>query len=230
MLSLHSSSIIEITLTMRRYYVDVFFMQHVDALPRQQSILDIGGHKINKRGQFDIDQYDQSIVYLNLTTDKSPDIQADAKIMPFAKDTFDVVICGELLEHVPDPRLVLRDIYRVLKPAGKLLLTVPFLYPIHADPYDYGRYTDYFWMENLQEIGYVDITIEKQGRLWSVVADFLYQYIRVRQDQKRFTRGMMRFLHWFQKRAVKLDNDSSNLESVRFNSFTTGFGIVCRKL
>src|SRR3546814_8619033 len=90
-------------------------------------------------------------LYLNISAEKRPDVAADGALLPFPDQSFEAVICSEVLEHVPDPRLVLDEIARVLKPGGCLLLTVPFLFRIHADPHDFGRYTDTFWHANRSE-------------------------------------------------------------------------------
>lgn len=73
----------------------------------------------------------------------SPDVFADGKAIPFVNDSFDTVLLLEVLEHVRDPDGVLREIARVLKPGGQLLLSMPFLYPLHDAPHDYRRYTEY---------------------------------------------------------------------------------------
>jgi hypothetical protein len=64
-----------------------------------------------------------------------------------------------------------------LKPNGIVLITVPFLYRIHADPYDFGRYTDYFWHQVFQEASFQEIVIEKQGLFGCVLFDMLRDYI-----------------------------------------------------
>ena len=53
----------------------------------------------------------------------------------------DVVLCTETLEHVPEPARFLSEIARVLRPAGKLILTVPFAARYHFIPHDYWRFT-----------------------------------------------------------------------------------------
>ncbi|MGA9852144.1 MAG: class I SAM-dependent methyltransferase [Gammaproteobacteria bacterium] len=73
----------------------------------------------------------------------TPDVFADGHAIPFAGSSFDTVLLLEVLEHVRDPECVLREIARVLKPGGRLLLSVPFLYPLHDAPHDYQRYTEY---------------------------------------------------------------------------------------
>src|SRR3546814_2135706 len=62
-------------------------------------------------------------LYLNISAEKRPDVAADGALLPFPDQSFEAVICSEVLEHVPDPRLVLDEIARVLKPGGCLLLT-----------------------------------------------------------------------------------------------------------
>jgi 2-polyprenyl-6-hydroxyphenyl methylase/3-demethylubiquinone-9 3-methyltransferase len=52
-------------------------------------------------------------------------VNADACAMPFADGAFDMVISSECIEHTLDPRLALREIHRVTRPGGRLLVTVP---------------------------------------------------------------------------------------------------------
>jgi len=70
-----------------------------------------------------------------------PDVFADGAALPFADASFDTVLLLEVLEHVADARGVLAEISRVLKPGAVLLISVPFLYPIHDAPHDYLRFT-----------------------------------------------------------------------------------------
>lgn len=54
-------------------------------------------------------------------------VVADGAGLPFRNASFEACLCSETVEHVPDDRAVIRDIHRVLKPGGALLLTVPCL-------------------------------------------------------------------------------------------------------
>jgi ubiquinone/menaquinone biosynthesis C-methylase UbiE len=192
-------------------------------------VLDLGGNKIRKRGQFDIERYDLRVVYANLSTAKRPDVQADAACVPFGDGCFDAVICSELLEHVPDPREVLGEAYRVLRPNGKLLVCAPFLFPVHADPYDYGRFTDYYWQESLSRIGFTDIHIERQGLFWSVLVDFLKQYAAQVLIHRRIRWMAMRAIALAQRWVFRTEAQPSVREHPFLHRFTTGFGIVCTK-
>lgn len=70
-----------------------------------------------------------------------PDIIGDIMKMPLDDASCDGIICLAVLEHVPRPWDAMQEMFRVLKPGGRLLLYVPFLYPYHAMP---GYYGDYF--------------------------------------------------------------------------------------
>jgi SAM-dependent methyltransferase len=69
------------------------------------------------------------------------DILASADDLPLEAESFDCVICTEVLEHCPEPIKALGEIARVLKPGGRVFLTTPFLRPLHEMPHDYYRYT-----------------------------------------------------------------------------------------
>ena len=69
------------------------------------------------------------------------DVAGDASEMPFADESFDTILCTEVMEHVMNPEKVIAEFARILKPDGVAIITVPFFYPIH-DTFDFFRYTD----------------------------------------------------------------------------------------
>jgi SAM-dependent methyltransferase len=70
-------------------------------------------------------------------------LRGDAHALPLLTSSFDVVLCTEVLEHLPEPQQAIDEMFRVLKPGGQLLLTTRFLFPIHDAPHDYFRFTKY---------------------------------------------------------------------------------------
>jgi SAM-dependent methyltransferase len=70
-------------------------------------------------------------------------IVGDAQALGIRDATFDVVLCTEVLEHLPEPQRAIDEMFRVLTPGGQLLLTTRFLFPIHDAPHDYFRFTKY---------------------------------------------------------------------------------------
>lgn len=71
------------------------------------------------------------------------DVHGYAAALPFADEFFDTIVCTETLEHVADPAAVVREMARVLKPGGHVILTTPQYFPVHEAPYDFFRYTPY---------------------------------------------------------------------------------------
>ena len=67
----------------------------------------------------------------------------DLKSIPVQSSRYDYILFTQVLEHIPEPSAVLRELFRVLKPGGKILCTAPFLYEEHEQPYDFYRYTQY---------------------------------------------------------------------------------------
>jgi SAM-dependent methyltransferase len=56
-------------------------------------------------------------------------VNGDGTRLPFPDDTFDRIICSEVLEHIPDDSAALRELFRILKPGGRLAATVPTWFP-----------------------------------------------------------------------------------------------------
>ena len=119
------------------------------------------------------------------------DAICDLVRLPFGQGTFDAVVCTQVLEHVPEPLQVLREISRVLRPEGRLFLSAPQSWHQHQKPYDYYRYTSfgirylveraglkvesirpmggYFWFLSfqLQNINYWLFPRGTRGRRWT---------------------------------------------------------------
>lgn len=92
---------------------------------------------------------------------------ADIQQMPMQDKSFDTVTCIEVLEHVPYPAKALAEIFRVLRPGGKLIMTVPLMGYLHNEPHDYYRYTKYGLNVLLKDAGFEIVSIEPNGGLLS---------------------------------------------------------------
>jgi SAM-dependent methyltransferase len=88
------------------------------------------------------------------------DIIASLDALPVNSASFDAVLCTEVLEHLRHPDAVLAELARVLVPGGRLCLTVPFVWPLHEEPFDFFRYTPFALREMLWEHGFPDAAIE----------------------------------------------------------------------
>lgn len=70
-----------------------------------------------------------------------PGVFGDAQCLPFRNACFDAVVVLDVLEHLPQPQACLVEMARVLRPGGRVLVHVPFAYPLHDRPFDFWRFT-----------------------------------------------------------------------------------------
>ncbi|XZF64819.1 MAG: class I SAM-dependent methyltransferase [Gloeotrichia echinulata DVL01] len=101
------------------------------------------------------------------TVDSSPDIVGDATNIPLETGTVDIVFTTQVIEHVPDPKAMICECYRVLKAGGFLVLTGPFYWPLHEEPFDFHRFTKYGFENLLKEVGFADWQIKCDGGSWA---------------------------------------------------------------
>ncbi len=95
----------------------------------------------------------------------------DGVHIPFPDDSFDAVLCTEVLEHADDPVALIAEMRRVLKPDGAIMATVPFSARVHHAPHDHFRYTR-FRLERMFR-DFRDVVIEERGDDIAVVANKL---------------------------------------------------------
>lgn len=94
---------------------------------------------------------------------RRPDVLADASKLPFDKNTFDTALLLQVLEYVKSPHDVMNELVRVLKPGGILILTSPFLYPLHDIPYDRARYSEAFLKDLVHNSSLQIVKLKAQG-------------------------------------------------------------------
>ena len=98
-----------------------------------------------------------------------PDVIGDAMNIPFKTSSVDVILATELMEHLPSPHDFLMEVARVLRKEGVLILSVPFMEPIHEEPRDYYRFTPFSLRLLLNQHGFSIQKIWNKGGWWSVV-------------------------------------------------------------
>ena len=101
------------------------------------------------------------------------DVFGTAMALPFRQDSFDVVLCTQMLEHVPTPLQTLKQVYHVLKPGGTIVLTTPQTNPLHEEPEDYFRFTRYGLAFLAREVGLDVVSIEPLGGAIATVAQMV---------------------------------------------------------
>ena len=93
--------------------------------------------------------------------------------LPYPDNSFDNVLCTEVLEHVREPKSFLLDLHRVLRSNGTLILTVPWSARLHHLPHDYARYTPAGLSTLLESAGFSVEMIEQRGNEVASIANKL---------------------------------------------------------
>ena len=124
------------------------------------------------------------------------DVFYDGHTFPFEDNSFDSMICNQVLEHVFNPTEFLSEMHRVLKQDGKVLLTVPFVWDEHEQPYDYARYSS-FGLKHLVETAGFEV-IEQQKTVQSIKVVFqlfnLYLYKKLIRQKNAIIRPIIKAL------------------------------------
>jgi SAM-dependent methyltransferase len=105
------------------------------------------------------------------------DVLYDGKVMPFEDKSFDSALSSEVLEHVFAPDVLLKEVNRVMKMDGLFLMTTPFFWEEHGQPYDYARYTSFGLEHILKKNGFEVVKNIKTGNGIEVVFQTMSNYL-----------------------------------------------------
>jgi SAM-dependent methyltransferase len=158
-------------------------------------------------------------------------VVTDAQALGLASATFDVVLCTEVLEHIPEPQAAIDEMFRVLKPGGTLLLTTRFLFPIHDAPHDYFRFTK-FGLQHLVR-RFDAVVIEEETTTVGTLA-VLVQRLGLQTDSVGGGVGralwllMARLIRPFSWLIRREYGDSRRLTPTS-GVMTSGYHLVCRR-
>ena len=118
-------------------------------------VLDAGAGKAPFRKLFDHVTYETADFGQVSNKAYAPlDYVCDLTEIPVADASYDLVLCTQVMEHVPDPLAVLRELNRVLKPGGQAWLSAPLFFAEHEKPYDFHRFTQFAWKRMAGQTGF----------------------------------------------------------------------------
>lgn len=99
------------------------------------------------------------------------DIVSDITAIPQPDGSFDAVMCTEVLEHVPDPVLAIKELSRLIKSGGWLIITAPFCSATHFSPYHFCTgFNRYFYERHLPANGFKIMEMTPNGNFFDYVA------------------------------------------------------------
>lgn len=122
-----------------------------------------------------------------------PDLAWDGNIFPLEDNSVECAIATEVFEHCPDPEIVMREAWRVLKSGGFLFFTVPFLWPLHDTPDDYYRYTSFALKRHLANSSFSQAEIWPLGGWDASLAQMIGLWVR-RRPMRRRPRQILSYL------------------------------------
>lgn len=97
------------------------------------------------------------------------DIEADLnQPLPIEDNFADHIVCFEVLEHLREPKLMLTEAYRILKPQGSMVLSVPFQWWVHEAPWDFYRYTRFGLIYLFESAGFTNVSVAPTTGFWSM--------------------------------------------------------------
>ena len=119
------------------------------------------------------------------------------KPLPFRDASCDLVLCSEVLEHIPNHGELIREIARILKSGGSCLGSVPFLWPVHYAPYDFLRYTPFMLERLFREAGFANVSVKGMGRpadVYKNIGDqfFTIHLLETKFSDNRWKHGLMK--------------------------------------
>lgn len=189
-------------------------------------VLDIGGRD---RGAFKKPKTQvQKWIFADIEEQHQPDIILDVSNMHnIDSGSINVISALELFEHVAEIEDGIKECFRVLKNGGKLILSVPFLFPVHADPIDFQRWTNTKWVNELERIGFKIEKIEIMGRFFTILNGMIKTFIHtLPQFIRHFSYISIPFLNLVNK----LDDSNWVIKHPKLGNYHGGYFIIAKKV
>lgn len=101
----------------------------------------------------------------------------NGKELPFDNESFDAAFSSEVFEHIFNLNEILPELHRVLKPGANILITCPFVWEEHEEPFDFARYSRFALDDMLQKNGFEIVHFDKSGDFITAIHQLFVLYI-----------------------------------------------------
>lgn len=201
-----------------------FLEPQFERIEKGSSVLTVGaGGGVNERLRSYASQNQFEVASFDIDEKKEPDILGDLCTYDFSNSQYDIVVVSEVLEHLHSPHLGTENLFNALKPGGKLILTTPFIFPIHDRPYDYFRYTKYGLLHLLSNFEEVNV-MERNSALEAI--DVLWMRMsKVKGKHTFFLKRLALYTVFYIKRPITL----FLMKYLDTDIMTTGYNVTAVK-
>ena len=191
-------------------------------------LLDLGCGKVPLYGAYREFVTDNICVDWDNTLHKNEylDYEIDlTKNLPFSDNEFDTIILSDVLEHIPVPEQLWKEMARILSRNGKIIMNVPFYYWLHEEPYDYYRYTEFALRRFVETSGLRLIQLEPIGGAPEVMADiFAKNILRL----PKLGRSLAVVAQWFMLGFIRT-KFGKKVSDATGSSFPFGYFLIAEK-
>lgn len=136
-----------------------FLEQRLSEIPAGARVLNVGvGGPVGEQVADYASRNRFNVLNMDIDASRKPELVGDIATYDFGGEKFDYIVMSEVLEHVQEPHLAARNLHSALADGGKLILSTPFIFPIHLRPHDYFRYTKYGLQYLFRDFKKVDVS------------------------------------------------------------------------
>ncbi len=208
--------------------VDKEVRRFAESLPEGSLVLDAGAGEGKYRKYFShcnvigIDNCvgDSSWDYSSL------DVVGDIHLLPFKSESFDAIISIVVFEHLKNPFKAMRELSRVLKKNGTMLVVFPFVWELHQEPFDFFRFSEYGFKELSNQAALTVVKLKKLGCFFRV---FHYMTASLLKDAKKNFGSFLITILFLPFILVFLFVSDIIDKFTRICNYTPGYAIILKK-
>jgi SAM-dependent methyltransferase len=215
--------------------------EKLSKLPKKLKILDAGaGELANKKYCAHLEYVSQDLCEYEGSGNSSGlqtgswntdqiDIISDIVNIPEPNESYDVILCSEVFEHLPDPVKALHEFKRLLKKDGLLIITAPFCSLTHFAPYHFSSgFNRYYYEHHFKDLGFEVVEITANGNYFEYFAQEARRLVSVVESYTNkktsfFLRILLKILIKFLSKYSKIDKGSQEL-------LCYGYHVVAKKI